>query len=81
MTSTLFKRMLLDGISSFKFILSGKPQQCFFESSPKFYTLLSRLKRKDHKAIKLNYFKKYSVFVFCKAVKLTISLIKILTDL
>lgn len=64
--STLFKRMLLDGISSFKFILSGKPQHVFYilKAHLKFYTLLSTFKKKRPQSYQAKLFPKSIVYLY-----------------
>ena len=69
--STIFKRMLLDGISSIKFILNGKPHHIFYilKAHLKYYTLFSNYKKKRPQSYQAKLFpKKYSVFIFCKSV-------------
>ena len=64
--STLIKRMLLDGVSTFKFILNGKPQHVFYilKAHLKFYTLLSKFKKKRPKSYKAKLFPKSIVYLY-----------------
>ena len=64
--STLIKRMLLDGISSLKFILNGKPQHVFYilKAHLKYYTLLSVFKKKRPQSYKAKLFPKSVVYLY-----------------
>ena len=63
---TLFKRMLLDGISSFKFIFNGKPQHVFYilKAHLKYYTLLSAFKKKRPQSYQAKLFPKSVVYLY-----------------
>ena len=64
--STLIKRMLLDGISSLKFILNGKPQHVFYilKAHLKYYTLLRAFKKKRPQSYQAKLFPKSIVYLY-----------------
>ena len=64
--SILFKRMLLDGISSFKFIFNGKPKHMFYilKAHLNYYTLLSAFKKKRPKSYQAKLFQKSIVYLY-----------------
>ena len=64
--STLIKRMLLDAISSLKFILNGKPQHVLYilKAHLKYYTLLSSFKKKRPHSYQAKLFPKSIVYLY-----------------
>ncbi|MDA9898025.1 glycosyltransferase family 2 protein [Flavobacteriales bacterium] len=64
--SILFTRMLLDGISSVKFIINGKPQHIFsiLKAHIKYYTLLKTFKKKRPQNYSAKLFPKSVVYLY-----------------
>lgn len=64
--STIFKRMLLDGISSFKFILNGKPHHIFYiiKAHIKYYILINKYKKEKIKSYQAKLFPKSIVYLY-----------------
>jgi len=64
--STIFKRMLLDGISSIKFILNGKPHHIFYiiKAHIKYYILINNYKKKKIKSYQAKLFPKSIVYLY-----------------
>ena len=64
--STLIKRMMLDGISSLKFILNGKPQHVLYilKAHLKYYTLLRAFKKKRPQRYQAKLFPKSIVYLY-----------------
>ena len=64
--STIFKRMLLDGISSIKFILNGKPHHIFYiiKAHIKYYILINKYKKKKIKSYQAKLFPQSIVYLY-----------------